>query len=308
MTLDLAAAIADAHHLQDRKTPKDSHIRALPGLGPDRPMPYIAALRAGDLTVDHAYQRDLDRARVRYMVNTWDPTMLGVLDVSDRGPDADPRYAIINGQHRREVAILADPRGIDVPLVCNVHRGLTVAEEAALFNQIDASTRRLSSWDRWRARSASGDPIVTNIERLVADHGMKISAGRINGYIGAVGALEHLHHLGGSQLVKGTLDALAASYGHEWAAYQAPIVSGVGLLLHYYPDLAPDRLDAALTKSTPQQLRAQAVAYRDIVPGILYRLVAQILINRINGGRGLKLADIRDQVPAGRLRPSVDPS
>lgn len=270
------------------------------GLGPDRPMPYIAALRAGDLAVDHTYQRDLDQARVRQMVEAWDPTMLGVLDISDRGPDASPRYAIINGQHRHAAAVGADPRGKDAPLVCNVHRGLTVAEEAGLFHELDATTRRLTSWDRWHARRAAGDPVVADIERIVTAHGMKCSPGRNDGRIGAVGALEHLHNLGGPQLVARTLNVLSASYGTEWAAYQAPIVSGTGLLLHYYADVDLDRLDAALTKSTPQQLRAQAVAYREVAPGLLYRLVTQILINRMNGGRGPRLADIRNQVPAGR--------
>jgi len=268
-------------------------------------MPYIAALRAGDLTVDHSYQRDLDKARVRQMAEVWDPTMLGVLDVADRGPDASPRYAIINGQHRHATAILADPRGEDVPLVCNVHRGLTVADEALLFHQLDATTRRLTGWDRWHARRGAQDAAVEQIEAVVAEFDMKCKPGNVDGYIGSVGALEHLWSIGGPGLVRGTLSALVASYGKGWAAYQSPIVSGVGLLLHYYADLDLARLDAALTKSTPQQLRAQAVGYRELMPGALYRLVAQILVNRINATRGPKLADLRDQVPVSRVRPTA---
>jgi hypothetical protein len=299
MTLD--SALDDAMGLQARK--QDTHRPAIDrarsrGLGPDRPMPFIAAIRAGDLAVDHSYQRELDAARVRQMVETWDPTMLGVLDVSDRGEVTTPRYWIVNGQHRHATAVRADPRGNDVPLVCNVHRGLTVEEEAALFHELDATTRRLTSWDRWHARRRAGDPVVADIERIVAARGMRVSPGRLDGYIGAAGALEHLHSIGGPQLVAATLDALTASYSDSYAAYQAPIVSGVGLLLHYYPDIDPDRLDTALTKSTPNQLRAQAVAYRELAPGALYRLVAQVLVNRMNAGRGPRLPDIRDQVPA----------
>ena len=42
--------------------------------------PYIAALRAGDLFADRAYQRDLDATRVERMSGEFDRTLLGVLD------------------------------------------------------------------------------------------------------------------------------------------------------------------------------------------------------------------------------------
>lgn len=309
MTTDLSSALADAHQLQSTKSAthaSKTHLAAVaPGLGPDRPMPYIAALRAGDLTVDHSYQRDLDRARVRKMAEEWDPTMLGVLDVADRGPNASPRYALINGQHRHATALQADPRGEDTPLVCNVHRGLTVADEATLFHQIDATTRRLTSWDHWRARRAAGNQVVAEIEAAAAMRGLRVAPGQQNGNIGASGALEALHQLGGTQLIDVTLGVLTAAFGAEWAGYQAALITGVGLLLHYYPQLDLERVSGALTKSTPQQLRAQAVAYRELMPGQLPRLVAQVLINRINTGRGPKLPDVRDQIPLGRLRRAI---
>lgn len=301
----LTAALDAAETLQTTKLQRSTPTQQpVAGLGPDRPMPYISALRAGDLFVDHAYQRDLDRPRVRRMVEAWDPTMLGVLDVSDRGPDASPRYAIINGQHRHATALAADPRGPEVPLVCNVHRGLSPADEAALFHELDATAVRLSSWDRWRARRAAGDPAVRAIEEIAAGFGLSCSAGQNDGRVGAVGALETLHQLGGPELVAGAVNALFIAYGRAWAAYQAPLITGVGLLLRHYEGLTSERLAEALAKSTPQLLRSQAVAYRELMPGQLARLVAQVLVNRMNTGRGAKLPDVRDQVPAGRLRPA----
>lgn len=306
MTTDLAVALAAAEELQaertDKLTPARLRVKVAAGLGPDRPMPFIAALRAGDLVVDHTYQRDLDRARVRRMAEAWDPTMLGVIDVADRGEHAQPRYAIISGQHRHATALLADPRGEDTPLVCNVHRGLTVADEALLFHELDAKQVRLTSWDRWHARKAAGDRAVLEIEEIVAGFGMKCSAGQNDGRVGAVGALETLHTLGGATLVARAMNSLYAAYGRSWAGYTAPVITGVGLLYRFYEGLPDERVVDVLAKTTPQQLRAQAIAYRELRPGSLGRLVAQVLVNRMNSGRGSKLADVHDVIPAGRLR------
>ncbi len=78
--------------------------------------PYIAALRAGDLFADPAYQRDLDATRVERMSSELDRTLLGLLEVSARD---DGRYAIIDGQHRWAVVRFAG--GDDAHLVCQVH-------------------------------------------------------------------------------------------------------------------------------------------------------------------------------------------
>ena len=50
-----------------------------------RPEPYVAAIACYRLFVDRSYQRDLDESRVRRMVADFDRTLLGVIEVSDRG-------------------------------------------------------------------------------------------------------------------------------------------------------------------------------------------------------------------------------
>ena len=110
-------------------------------------------LAVRDLFVDEAYQRDLNLRWVLDRVRDYDRALLGALEVSDRGPDAAPcRYAVIDGRHRLELAGSADPDGEAAVLLCHVHQGLTPEQEAALFYQIDAGRRRLTGWDRWKAR------------------------------------------------------------------------------------------------------------------------------------------------------------
>lgn len=70
------------------------------------PGPYIGALSVHDLFVDRSYQRPLDLPRARRLAETWEPPLIGVIEASDRGPDHQPRYAIIDGQHRYAAAKL----------------------------------------------------------------------------------------------------------------------------------------------------------------------------------------------------------
>jgi hypothetical protein len=63
-----------------------------------------------------------------------------VIEVSDRGSDEQPRYAIVDGQHRYAAAKLRDPNAV---LVANIHTGLTARDEAHLFYEIDADAPQL---------------------------------------------------------------------------------------------------------------------------------------------------------------------
>ena len=88
---------------------------------------YVTTASVGELFVDHRYQRPLDEARAKKMAAQWDRRMVGILDVSDRGSSASPRYAVVDGQHRFAGAALLDTPPI---MVVNVHTGLSVAQEA----------------------------------------------------------------------------------------------------------------------------------------------------------------------------------
>lgn len=267
----------------------------------EAPSAYIAAVHADEMFVDPTYQRPLDKGRARRMADAFDPTLVGVIDVSDRGPAHRPRYAVINGQHRRAALVLAHPDGGHAPMVCTVHRGLDVTAEARLFHELDVTTKRLNSWDLWHARRGAGDPKVTQIDQLCEALNLKAQPGQSPGNVGCVGSLEKLLDLGGPGLLTSTLTVLLAAYGRDWNGYYAPLVYGVGQLLHYYgDDVEPERLIEALGRSTPQQLRAQAAGLRELMPGSVPRLVAQVLVNRMNGTRGgRKLRDVRDRMPAG---------
>ena len=176
---------------------------------------YVTAIPARHLFVDHSYQRPLDEDRITKMVADFNPELLGVIDVSDRG---DGTFAIVEGQHRWAAAREAHPEHDGVHLVCLVHTGLTATDEARLFHQIDVRRRSLSGWDRWKARRGAGDPVVAEIEAVVTGHGLLVDPAPRDRAVAATRALETVYELGGQQLLSNTLLVLTRAYRRARAA------------------------------------------------------------------------------------------
>jgi len=248
---------------------------------------YISAISVNEMFVDTTYQRELDKPRAQEMAKTWDRRLVGVLDVADRGLGSQARYAVINGQHRVEAARLIDP---DMVLVANIHSGLTVADEARLFHEIDAKTRRLTTWDRWRSRRAAADPTVAAIEDIVSEVGLTIAEAARDGSIRCTSTLERIHRTGGKLLLGNTLRLIVEVWGHRLDAVDAPLVAGVALILRSYEQqLDHDRFAEVLVDLAPRQVKARAMALKETEKGQNGALVALVMIGAYNSSRGPKL-------------------
>ncbi|MGW0043454.1 DUF6551 family protein [Rhodococcus sp. NPDC003348] len=253
------------------------------------PETYVQAIAVVDLFVDPTYQRDCDLRRAKKMAAQWDPRLVGVLDVSDRGDTTHPRYAIVNGQHRAAAALIVDPT---MHLVANVHTGLTVVEEAKLFDDIDRKTRALTTWDRWKARRASGDRDVETIERIASGFGLQVSERTGEGHLRCPSALEQILAAGDQKLLADTLSLIVDTWGKQQDALEASIVRGVSILLDTYNVNATfntGRLADAMEDLAPRQVKAQAQSLREFETGSVAALVALVLVRLYNKSRGAKL-------------------
>lgn len=248
---------------------------------------YMAALAADDLFVDHTYQRDLDMGRAKKMAAGWDQRLAGALEVSDRGHTQSPRYAVVDGQHRWAAAALTDHA---THLVCNVHTGLKVTEEALLFDRLNRERRRITTWDHWHARRAAADPTVRAITKIVTDLELVIDPAPRNGNVRCTATLEKLYSLGGKTLVAQTLRTVHDMWGRELTAYDAPLVHGIGLVHHYLGDsIDHQRLYDALVEVIPRQLKARAAALREITTGSGAKILAIAVMDLYNRRPGKKI-------------------
>lgn len=262
-----------------------------------RPAPYITALRADQLFADPAYQRDLDDVRVQRMADDYDPTLLGVLEVSDR---CDGRFAILDGQHRWAVTREAHSDRELAPLVCQVHRGLTVEDEARVFFEIDTRRKALTGWDRWKARRGSGDQVVLDVERIVADAGLAVAPASRDGNVAATVALEKVYRLGGDPLLSSTLTILKHGFGAVRDAFDGQLIQAVALILLTYgtDELDHGRLIEQLQTIPPRQVKAKAQALKEAHRAEATRLCAAVMIDRYNAGPGRKVEDFLSVAPA----------
>lgn len=249
---------------------------------------YVTTAAVHELFADDTYQRPLDAARARKIAAAWDRRLAGILDVSDRGEATVPRYAVIDGQHRWAAASL-----LDTPptMVVNVHTGLTVADEAALFDRLNRERRRITTWDHWHARKTAGDPTVTEIEQAVSALGLKVDPAPQASHVRCTATLEKLHALGGVDLVTAALNTTSTVWGRNIAAFDADIVHGLGLVIHFlHNELDGPRLVTALTEVAPRHIKSSAYGLRDMTTGTMPKLVAIAVVSLYNRRPGRKIA------------------
>ena len=285
-TIDVDAALDDILDHDSPATAADA----------EKPDPYIAALPVDQLFADHTYQRELDEHRVQKMAANYRIALVGIVEVSQRAEDS---YAILDGQHRwatvRDVHFL-DPR--TQHLACRVHTGLTIAEEAALYHQLNTTRRQLTGWDRWLARRGAGDPLVAQIEELAARHGYTVGMREAPGVLRAPKAAENVVTLGAIALLDEVLGVVRAAYGDDQSGLDAAILYGLGHVLHAYTrdELDVARLVEVLAGIVPRQLTARAAAVREIHKGTNDRLTAHVIVDRYNASKGPKLQPFLERV------------
>jgi hypothetical protein len=256
----------------------------------DGPDTYIIAIPVTEIFADYSYQRPLSAARIKDMVGDWDPRLVGVIDVADRGPAADPRYAVVEGQHRWASAARRNPADV---IVARVHSGLTESQEAQLFHDIDAKRRRLGTWDRWKARQRAGDPVVAAINNVAARVGLKVDNSPAEGYVRCVSTLDRIAaRRDGELLLRDTLWLLHETWGKQNAAYDTALVSGMALFLTEcgkHEAFECDRLVEALIDFTPARISYIAKAKAEHTSGPLPKRVALTFLDRYNTVAGPKL-------------------
>jgi hypothetical protein len=167
--------------------------------------------------------------------------------------------------------------------VANVHSGLTIADEAALFDKLNRQRKQTTSFDHWRARRLAGDEQVLAIERVVKARGLVVELAPGDGRIACVSAMETVVKLGGTELLGEALSLITEVWGDRREGLDAAIIGGLALVLHYLrTTVTIKRLGDALCDVMPRQLRAQATALKDISPGSNAVLTAQAIVGLYN--------------------------
>lgn len=217
--------------------------------------PQFQKIKPSQTVVDERYQREFDEKRARAMADAFDPALFGVPVLSRR---ADGTLVRIDAQHRLGAAEMA---GLgDVPVLCEVHEGLTVAEEAELFLKLNGGRSAVRAFDKFRARLVAKEPIAIEIVSTLKSLGLKVEKTQAKRSVCAVQALDAVYHRGN---LRETLDTLTRWGDGEPAAYENQLIKAVSAFLSEYPQVSVLELAAKLESHAPARVTARLRRTKD---------------------------------------------
>lgn len=234
------------------------------------------------VAVSDIAQREVKPTRVDYLIAHFDAEQIGTPVVNERAG----RFYAIDGQHR--MAALREVYGNDHQVQCWTYAGLTEAEEAEKFLQIN-DVLSVSAMDKYQIGVEAGREIEADIDRIVRAAGMVVSRQSVEGGIGAVGTLRRVYTRSGAHVLGRTLRMIDSAFGS--AGLDAAVIDGVGLLCGRYNGELQDELAVIKLRNMRggvKGLLGKAALIKERTRQPFNQCVAAAAVDVINSGKGGK--------------------
>jgi hypothetical protein len=210
----------------------------------------IKSIPVKDITVDHRYQRPLDKKRVEKMAEGFDPHLFGTLEVSARKSGRSTKYIAFEGQHRLALAKAVGLKTVD----CIVHGGLEAIDEAKLFVRLHTERKSITPIDRFNARVFAGEPTALAVKAAINDAGCEVGEGKGESTISAITAAEKAWRLYGDTMFREALGIIGQIWSTEPNAYSGGMVQGMTRFVAQYGERIDQSHLAKLEKCGPQKI------------------------------------------------------
>ena len=244
-----------------------------------------------ELEIDRAVQRSsFDRHKVERFKRNFNPAALGIITVSKRNKVT---LIIIDGMHRTQT--VKELTTNDGKILCHVFTGLSRAEEAQMFLDLNAGTQP-TVLDKFRVSITAENEMSIAIDKLVHAYGWKIEASRNKGNIQAVATLERIYKLSQRleaepNLLQATLLCVTHAWGLDPDGVKAVILEGIAALIgEHSSNLDLEVLQRKLRDypGGPLGLHTDAVTLANMRRGRVTMAVAERLTDEYNKGRKTK--------------------
>lgn len=211
------------------------------------------------LEIDPRYQRSIEngesQALIAEIAANWHWGRAQVLTVSRR----EGKLYVVDGQHRLAAARL---RGDIQQLPCLIEEFSDVAEEAALFNDLNDKRRPVSAIDKFRAALVAGDAECIAIGGALERAGLTL-APHSNplfwqpGQIANIRGIRRVWKRDGPEAAELALTLMANAFEGKVLVYAGTIFPGLAAVCADKPgDAELSALIAALGRKTQEQWRA----------------------------------------------------
>jgi hypothetical protein len=246
----------------------------------------------GDLEIDREVQRNnIDLKKVERIKANYNPGALGVITCSRRNKVTT---VVLDGQHRVQVVKeLTDNEG---EVLCHVFSGLTLAEEAQMFLDLNAGNQP-SLLEKFRVRVVAGDEGAIDITNMVKSYGWTIGPSTQNGTLQCVGALESIYRLSKKlefepDLLQAVIMTITRAWGTDRDGGNAVLLQGLAFLISEHGSLLDlKRLETCLKsyQGGPMGLHTDAVQLAALRKMRVAMAVAEQVTEAYNKGRKNKL-------------------
>lgn len=236
------------------RTPKQVPNEVLHGTFFERNVPCDQMFIAGRAE-QGGYARPLNERRAAKLAADFDPRAVGILLLSMRD---DGRYAIIDGQHRREAAMRNGISALDA----YVYIDLSVEDEARLYRKFGDYLRQTAR-DRWFAAIAEKQPEALAIQRMLAEFNLRIvNDARTQHGVAAVQSIWRVAENWGPHILRETFRTLHDGFDGDPLGYVGPAIVGMAMFLDRFnanPKYSRKRLVERLQRAGAAKLEQQAL-------------------------------------------------
>lgn len=218
----------------------------------------VTTLKIRQLVLDDRYQRSHDdkqaRSRIEQIKNDYNPHLMQPIEVAAH---EDGEFAVVDGGHR--FVAMSEKFGPNHDIVCRVHYGSTVADEASIFTQLQSKRKNIAPMDLFKADLISQVPDATMVQNVLSEFELKIARGsNSSGNITAVSALRRIAKRGRPELLRRVVRVLHDSWhGLDKAYWNKAINAIYALLLDCWEDVDDHRLIRTLQRFTPESINAR---------------------------------------------------
>lgn len=229
---------------------------------PDHPIDYIK-VDPRTIKFDPRAQRNLNKARAQAIAEKLVPTALGTPIISRR---ADGLYAV-DGMHRvyackliltEKVSVSEEVREALQTITCEVHSGLSMANEASLFIIKNKESSKVGPNDEFRIGVLAGHPLFQDTNAVLEKHQLKVGSSSANGVRGIKGILNIvMEH--GPEILDLSLTIAEDAWGRAPDTWHSVTIGGIATVMSKHSDIVnPKELAQKLKRQgDPTSFRAK---------------------------------------------------
>lgn len=201
-------------------------------------------LEVRKLKIDPTVQGALQSRRVEKIINNFREDQVGILIVSRR---ANGDLVVLDGFHR---STALKRLGVEF-VMCQVHEGLTLKEEAEKYLYLNRERKQPRAVDDYKVSLVAGDKKVLSVQNLLTQYGIRVDYGAFTSPKTVVNIYEQY----GENLLSLTLETYIYAWGKN--NLQGKFIGELAKFINYnYEKLDINHLKKCLKSQCFEKLRS----------------------------------------------------